>query len=87
MRRFALAACAAAVAMAYLEVASLPPTGHRQTSYTWDSILAEVRGDIRATVDGLRREREERKAILEQMRHDMRALNETLSVQSPNRLG
>jgi len=73
--------------MAYLEVASLSPTAHRQTSYTWDSVLTGARADIRATVDGLRREGDERKAILEQMRHDMGVLNETLSVQSLNRLG
>ena len=87
-RRLFAAAAAVAVVMAYVQVASLPPTStEQQQDYTWDSFVSEVRGDIAATVTGIRRERDERKAVLTRMRDDLRVLDQQLSVENPNRSG
>jgi hypothetical protein len=86
-RRLFAGAAAVAVAMAYVQVTSVPsPTG-RQTHYTWNSFFSDVRGDLRATVNGIRRERDERTAIINRMRHDVQVLDQTLSDPGPNRFG
>jgi hypothetical protein len=86
-RNFFAAAAAAAVALAFVQVASVDHAPRRHTSYTWDTAVDEVRTDIRVTVARLRQERDERKAILTQMGYDLRMLDQALSGGNPQGLG
>ena len=86
-RRFLTAAAAGAVVLAYVQVASVHPTTTRQTDYTWSSFFGEVRGDLEATVDGIRRERAEHTAVLTKMRYDLRNLDQRISGPDSHRFG
>ena len=77
-RLFAVAA-AAAVVLAYLRVASLPPPTTPSPTYTWGTAVTEVVADIEATVVGLRQEFEQQKATYTKMYDDTRALQEKLT--------
>ena len=86
-RRLFAAAAAAAVTVAYVQVTSVPTPPGRQTHYTWDSFVSEVRTNLSATITVIRRERAEHEAILTKMRYDLRTLDETLSAENPRRFG
>ncbi len=86
-RRLFAAAAAAAITLAYVQVTSVPATQGRQTGYTWDSFVDEVRMDVSSTIAVIRRERAEHEAVLTKMRYDMRTLDEALSPQNPRRFG
>ncbi len=77
--RLFAAAAAAAVALAYFRVASLPETTTPGASYSWDTAIGEIVADIDATVAGLRMELAEQKARYNRMYNDTRLLEEKLS--------
>jgi hypothetical protein len=84
-RLFAVAA-AAAVALAYFRVASVPEPTTPGPAYTWDTAISEAVADIEATVVGVRAEIAEQKATYIKMYNDTRALEEKLnSTTSMNR--
>jgi len=84
--RLFAAVAAAAVALAYLRVASVPETPTPGPSYTWDTAVGEVVADIDATVVGLRAELAEQKARYTKMYDDTRVLTDKLaSTTSMNR--
>ncbi len=79
-------AAAAAVALAYIRVASVPEPTTPGPSYTWDTAVSELVADVDSTVAGLRMELAEQKARYTEMYNDTRLLEEKLtSTTSMNR--
>ena len=79
-------AAAAAVVLAYLRVASLPPSETPSPTYGWDTAISETVANIDATVAGMRQELAEQKATYTKMYNDTRVLEEKLtSTSSMNR--
>ena len=84
--RLFAAAAAAAVLLAYVRVASVPEATTPGPSYTWDTAIGELVGDIDSTIVGLRMELAEQKARYTKMYNDTRLLEEKLtSTTSVNR--
>jgi hypothetical protein len=77
--RLLIGGAVAAVGLAYVQVASVPTHDAPRRDRTWDSVVREVRADLTATVAGLRRERDVRRATYVKMWNDTRVLKETLA--------
>ena len=72
-------AAAAAVALAYFRLASVPPATTPGPTYSWDTVIPETVADIEATVVGVRQEFDQQVATYTKMYNDIRALEERLT--------